>query len=132
MTESIKLSATLPASPERVYKAWLNSKEHGAFTGSTASVQAKAGGRFTAWDDYIQGTTLELEPHRRIVQSWRTTEFPTGSPDSKLEVLLVPVAAGTRITLVHTEIPDGQGEQYKRGWRDYYFKPMKTYFKGNS
>jgi len=25
-------------------------------------------------------------------------------------------------------IPDGQGENYKQGWKDFYFKPMKKYF----
>ena len=73
---------------------------------------------------------LELDPPRRIVQSWRTTEFPEGSPDSRLEVLLEPDGAGTRLTLVHTEIPDGQGARYEEGWKENYFTPMKAYFSG--
>ena len=130
MTESIKLSATLGASPQRVYETWLSSKEHSAFTASKALIDPKVGGRFSAWDDYISGTTVALEPYRRIVQKWRTTEFPTNAPDSRLEVLLEEAGGGTRITLVHNEIPEGQGQQYKDGWRDFYFKPMKKYFAG--
>jgi len=45
-------------------------------------------------------------------------------------VLLEEASGGTRITLVHNEIPEGQGQQYKDGWRDFYFKPMKKYFAG--
>jgi len=130
MTESIKLSATLDATPQWVYEAWLSSKEHSSFTASKALIDPKVGGRFSAWDDYISGTTVALEPYRRIVQKWRTTEFPTGAPDSRLEVLLEETGGGTRITLVHNEIPEGQGQQYKDGWRDFYFKPMKKYFAG--
>jgi uncharacterized protein YndB with AHSA1/START domain len=84
----------------------------------------------TAWDGYISGVILELEPYERIVQTWRTTEFPEGSEDSHLEVLLVSVEGGTRITLLHSDIPDGQAEMYDEGWEDYYFKPMRAYFEG--
>ncbi|MBI4202481.1 MAG: SRPBCC domain-containing protein, partial [Chloroflexi bacterium] len=69
MPESIKLSAVIPATPERIYQAWLDSREHAAFTGGAATVEAKVGGRFTAWDGYIQGTIQALEPGRRILQA---------------------------------------------------------------
>ena len=97
-------------------------------TGSQAEVQAGTGGAFTAWDGYISGKTLELEPHRRIVQTWRTSEFPEGSADSHVEILLEETAEGTKLTLVHTNIPDGQADGYKEGWDDFYFTPMRAYF----
>ena len=131
MTESIQVSAFFPgARAGRIYSAWLDGAQHAAFTGSSAEVDPQLGGLFTAWDGYIQGTTVELHPFSRIVQSWRTTEFPAGSPDSRLEVLLEQLDGGTRVTLLHTEIPDGQGEGYRQGWEDYYFTPMQTYFSG--
>jgi uncharacterized protein YndB with AHSA1/START domain len=127
MSEAIEVSTTLPASPQTVYQAWLNSQAHGA-SGGAAQIDPRVGGRFTAWDGYIQGSTLELEPYRRIRQAWRTTEFPEGSPDSDLEIRLEPVPEGTLITLVHTHIPDNQGEEYRQGWLEYYFQPMQEYF----
>jgi activator of HSP90 ATPase len=30
--------------------------------------------------------------------------------------------------LHHSDIPTGQGEEYRRGWEDYYFRPMQAYF----
>ncbi len=128
MAEAIQVSTVLPARPERIYKAWLDSKEHSAFTGGEATVDPSVGGRHTAWNGYIEGVTLELEPPRRIVQSWRSTEFPAGAPDSRLEVLLEKVKRGTRVTLNHSDIPAGQGEQYKVGWVESYFDPMRVYF----
>jgi activator of HSP90 ATPase len=127
-TDSIRLSAVLPAEPKAVYAAWMSSKGHGAMTGSAAKITARGGGKFTAWDGYISGKTLELEPGSRIVQSWRTTDFQEQEPDSSLEVLLQKAKGGTRITLVHTNIPDGHGAEYRKGWLDFYFKPMKEYF----
>ncbi len=128
MVESIEVSTVLPATPRQVYEAWLDSAEHSAFTGDEATIEPTVGGAFNAGSGYIQGTTLELEPDARIVQSWRTTDFPEGAEDSRLEVLLDEVPDGTRVTLLHTNIPDGQGEDYEQGWKEYYLEPMKRYF----
>ncbi len=129
MKESIELSVRIPASAERIYKAWLDSGEHSGFTGSPAEIVPEAGGKFKAWDGYIMGTTLELEPFARIVQAWRTTEFPIESPDSKLEITLEEKGKDTLLTLKHTEIPEGQGEEYRKGWEEFYFKPLEVYFR---
>jgi len=126
-TESITLWEIFPASPREIYDAWLSSA-HGKMVGSTATVDPRVGGAFTAWDGYIRGTTLELEPYRRIVQAWRTTEFSAASPDSRLELLLEQVEGGTRLTIRHTEIPEGQSASLEQGWIDHYFRPMKEYF----
>lgn len=126
--DSIRMSAVIPADAKAIYEAWMSGKGHGAMTGSAATVTAKVGGKFTAWDGYISGTTLELKPGARIVQAWRTTEFGPDDPDSRLEVLLEKAARGTKVTLVHTNIPPGQGAEYRKGWLDFYFTPMKEYF----
>jgi uncharacterized protein YndB with AHSA1/START domain len=128
MSDSVEVSTMLPASPRQVYDAWLNGDDHSAFTGGEAIVDPKLGGKFTAWDGYIEGTNLELEPHKRIVQAWRTTDFPEGASDSRLEVLLTEAGGGTLLTLVHTDIPDGQGPNYEQGWVDYYFESMQEFF----
>jgi activator of HSP90 ATPase len=128
MKNEFTLSAILNVKPEKAYKAWLNSKEHSSFTGSPAKINPKAGGAFTAWDGYISGKTMELLPFKRILQNWRTTEFPDTSPDSRLEITFDEVDNGTKLTLKHSNIPEGQADEYKKGWKEFYFKPMKKYF----
>ena len=86
------------------------------------------GGKFTAWDGYIFGSTLGLEPDRRIVQAWRTSEFPDDALDSQLEILFEEVAEGTEVTLTHSDMPEDQVHSYRQGWEDFYFKPMQEYF----
>ncbi|WP_410962509.1 SRPBCC domain-containing protein, partial [Salmonella sp. SAL4358] len=88
----------LPATPKAIYEAWLDGKKHTAFTGGGATAQATVGGRHTAWDGYIHGWTLALQPGKRIVQSWRTTEFKPEDPDSLLEVKLAKAKGGTKVT----------------------------------
>jgi uncharacterized protein YndB with AHSA1/START domain len=126
-TESLELSWKLPVPPAELYRAWLDGEAHGRFTGSTAKVEPTVGGHFSAWDGYIHGSTLELEPDRRIVQSWRTAEFPEGSSDSRIELRLEPVEEGTQLTLIHTEIPEGQADMYRKGWDEFYVIPMGNY-----
>ena len=129
MAESFEISTFFPTiSVERIYRAWLDSGEHSAFTGSPAQIDPGVGGKFTAWDGYIYGKTLKTEPFQRILQAWRTTEFPEQSPDSQLEILIEGVDNGAKVTLIHTGIPDGQAEDYRQGWEEYYFEPMQRYF----
>jgi len=128
MTNRFKLAAVIPARPADVYKAWLTTKGHTAMTGSAAKVDGKIGGKFTAWDGYIFGSTLELIPDQFIVQAWRTTEFPDEAPDSLVEISLKETKGGTKVTLTHTQIPTGQKDSYRQGWEDFYFKPMKEHF----
>ena len=128
MKTEFTITTILPASPEKVFKAWLSSEGHSAMTGSAAKAEPRVGGTFTAWDGYITGKTLELNPYSRIVQAWRTSEFPDESPDSRLEILLEASKKGTKLTLIHSNIPDDQADSYECGWDDNYFKPMKEYF----
>ena len=127
-TEALELMVLLPGAPDRVYAAWLDSAQHAAFTGDAATIDPLVGGGHSAWDGYITGKNVELEAGRRIVQTWRTSEFPEDAPDSLLELLLEPAEGGTRLILKHTAIPEGQGEQYEEGWKEYYFDPMLEYF----
>ncbi len=128
METKFTMSDVIHATPEQIYKAWLSSDGHTKMTGSSAEVEARVKGKFTAWDGYISGETLELKPNSKIVQAWRTTEFPEGSSDSRVEILLEAVKGGTKITINHSNIPKGQADDYKQGWQDFYFKPMKEYF----
>lgn len=127
-TEAISLTTFIPVSPQQLYQAWLNSDEHSRMTGGAATCQPMVGGRFTAWDDYVQGMNVVLEPGKRIVQSWRSADFPQEAEDSRLELVFEAIAGGTMLELRHTEIPEGQGDDYKEGWQEHYFAPMKVYF----
>ncbi len=127
MPIEFEVSGLIPAPPQDVYNAWLDSDQHSKMTGSPARVSDQVGGEFQAWDGYIKGNNLELEPNSRILQSWRTTEFEESDQDSFLEIMFDSHAEGTQITIRHSSLP-AHGMQYQQGWIDAYFKPMQTYF----
>jgi activator of HSP90 ATPase len=127
MAKNFQVSAVISATPTQIYTAWMDGKQHGKMTGSKARGNDKVGGTFEAWDGYITATNLELKPGKRILQAWRTVEFADGEKDSRLEVLLEAAKGGTKITIKHSDLP-AHGDQYKQGWIDNYFMPMKEYF----
>ncbi len=129
--ESIKLTKTFAVKPKVIYSAWLNSKEHSKMTGSKAKVSPKLNTNFSAWDGYITGKTTELKQNEIIVQQWRAAEFSDDADDSVLEIRLAETPKGTKLTMEHKNIPDGLSTSYKKGWKEYYFKPMEEYFKKN-
>jgi activator of HSP90 ATPase len=128
--ESFKIQSTFKVKSEILFNAWLDSKIHSEMTGSDAEIDPELNGSFSIWNGYITGTTPELVKNKKIVQNWRTTDFPAGSDHSVIEIAFNPTPDGTKLNLWHYNIPDGQGKEYKAGWKQYYFKPMKEYFNG--
>jgi uncharacterized protein YndB with AHSA1/START domain len=130
--ESLSLETIVLATPDRVYTAWLDGTEHSAFTGGEAIIEAVVGGKHSAWSGYIEGRFVELDPGRRIVMTWRTTEFSESDPDSRAEVRFSPDGGGTRVEIEHTELPPGGAQKYGTGWREFYFVPMRRYFESDA
>ena len=128
-TKTIKQKVLIPARPVEIYDAFLNEQKHSAFTGAKATCDRRVGGKFTAWDGYISGTNVKLENGRHIIQEWKTTEWPKGYKPSMLEFTFIPKKNGTEVTMVQTNVPAIQAENYKKGWFDYYWTPLKKYFK---
>jgi activator of HSP90 ATPase len=127
MRESIELQEIFHTSPAELYESWLDSVKHADMTGGPAECSNRIGGSFTAWDGYIEGTNIALSPNEEIVQSWRTSEFSDKDEDSELTLQFEETENGTLLTLIHTNIPEGQ-KQYEKGWIEHYFEPMKKYF----
>src|SRR3989442_15094381 len=116
MPDSFQLEMIVAAEPQRVFSAWMDSREHAAFTGGgEAVVEAWAGGRFIAWDGYIHGILLGVDEGRRIVQTWRTSEFPPESRDSRVGVEVDPVRGGARRVVRHSALPPSPVKADEKG-----------------
>ena len=117
------------AKPVEVYRAFMNPRIHTAFTGSKATGSGKVGGKFTAWDGYITAKNLKLKSGRKIVQEWRTTEFPEKYPPSKLDLT---IKAKTWWNPNHhdpLQAPRVTSRRYKLGWVSAYWDPLREYFR---
>jgi len=75
----------------------MDSGKHAQFTGGEAKISRKVGGKFTAFDGYSEGVNIELVADKKIVQTWRASDWPDGQY-SQVTFSLKEVAGGTRLT----------------------------------
>ncbi len=126
---TIRQTLHFDAPPHEVFEALLDSKKHAAFTGDRAKIDRRVGGSFSVFGGYATGKTIRLEKDKVIVQSWRTTEFAEDEPDSKVMFHLSRKGRGTRLIFVHSDVPDDRAEDFKQGWIEFYWTPLKAYLK---
>lgn len=116
-------------SPEALYDMFMDEKKHSAFTGATAIIDARVGGKFSVWDGYATGENLELVPGKKIVQTWRASDWPDRSL-SKVTFVFTPSSLGTDLTFTHEDVPSDCQKDIAEGWDDFYWKPLAVYIQG--
>ncbi len=128
-TKTITQNVILPATPAAVFAALIEEEKHRAFTGQPAQIDARPGGAFRCYDGYISGVTLELVPHKRIVQAWRAQGWPKGFY-SIVTFALSPSAGGkTKLRFTHLGVPARDFKAKSSGWRTHYWEPLKKYLR---
>lgn len=124
---TIHQEVTFKASPARVYRALMNSKEHEAFTADgKAKLSGKEGGAFSVRGGYVSGRNIELKPGKRIVQAWRIKGMPEGVY-SVARFELKKVRGGTRLIFDQTGLPTEHIGHLTIGWKERYWKRLKAY-----
>ena len=126
--KTIKKTVQFKASTHDVFEALMDSKKHAEFSGSTAKISRKVGGKFTAYNGYIEGTNLKIEKDKLIIQEWRGSDWPEGVY-STATFKITKTGAGSKLEFTQTGGPDAQYKAIKQGWTDYYWEPMKEVFR---
>lgn len=114
----------MPATPMQVYKIFMDSKLHAKFTGGKAKISKKVGGKFSAYDGFIWGKNLVLQPGKKIVQEWYAKDMPKGHR-TEITILLKKAAKGTKLMFTHKGVPDWDYKDKVEGWKKFYWEPMK-------
>lgn len=129
-TASIRQSVTVNASPQAIYKVFMNARKHSTLTNSEVTMTKKIRGQFSIFDGYCSGYNMELKENRKIVQAWHFQE--EGWPEDHFSIcsfLLTEKEGKTRLSFTQTDIPAHKAEDLKQGWKRYYWEPLKTMFK---
>jgi len=127
--KTIRQSVTFETNPRVIYEMLMDSRKHARFTGEKAVISRKVGGKFTAYAGYINGGNLELVQDKKLVQSWRGSDWPEGHY-SKATFALARTKTGTRLTFTQTGVPDDQFRPISLGWKEHYWKKMKAILEG--
>ncbi len=129
MPNTVQVAAALPASPDELFDMYLNPAVHAAITGAPVSIRPRAGAEFRAFNGMLSGTILQVMPKRLIVQSWRASGWKASEIDSTLILTFWAAGRGTRIELVHVNVPKHDFAGISHGWEKYYWGPWREYLK---
>jgi activator of HSP90 ATPase len=123
--KSIKQTVTFNASPHEIYEMLMDSKKHSEMTGSDAKISRDVGGKFSVWGGDLSGINVALVKDKKIVQKWRSSDWPK-DVFSIATFELKKVGAKTKLIFTQTGIPNDKYEDVKQGWIDYYWDRMKS------
>ena len=132
MPNTVRFHRVLRATPERVYRAFLDGDAMAkwlppnGFTGKVHHMDAKVGGNFkmsftnftTGNSHSFGGEYLELVPHERIRYT-DTFDDPNLPGEMQVTVILRKVSVGTDVSIVQEGIPDViPAEACYLGWQE--------------
>src|SRR5262245_57949096 len=123
-TREIRHTVRFNAKPRAIYEALMDAKKHTAFTGAPATIDPRVGGRLAAWGPHIRGINVELVRNKRIVQAWRTQNWPPGHY-SIATFELRAAKGGTVLVFTQTGIPARNAKSINAGWTTHYWTLLK-------
>lgn len=115
-------SIEIEAAPEVVFDYLVTAEGMTAWMGQHATLDPHAGGGFAVdvAGYAIRGEYLEVERPHRVLLSWGVAgsqDLPPGT--STVSFTLVPTARGTRVDLVHSQLPDSHLDGHADGWTHF-------------
>lgn len=116
---------------EEAYQTFVDPARIAAFTRSPPKVfeGAHKGGKFELFGGNVSGEYLELVPGKKVVQSWRLSQWPQGHYSTlKIEFDQNDVDHVTVMRVTWDGVPVGQEDVTKRNWTEYYVKSIKQAF----
>lgn len=120
MAEPVTATIEIDAAPERVFDFFTQPDLMVRWMGDFARLDPRAGGDFHV--DIrgvpVRGAYLEVERPTRLLISWGhagSERLPPGA--STVEIRLRSVADGTRVEIVHRDLPEPEAAGHPRGWR---------------
>jgi uncharacterized protein YndB with AHSA1/START domain len=131
-TNTIRLHRVFRATPERIYKAFLDAEAMvkwlppNGFTGKVHHMDAKVGGTFkmsftnftTGKSHSFGGQYLELVPHERLRYT-DNFDDPNLPGEIRVAVTLKQVSCGTEVNIVQEGVPDViPAEACYLGWQE--------------
>jgi activator of HSP90 ATPase len=125
--KTIKQTITFNGNVNEIYDALINPRTLTKITGQKATNTMKAGGKFSSWDDYIQGINVELVPEKKIIQKWTCADFPEKHYSEVRIELNKKSEKQTEMIFTQSDVPDDLYEDISQGWYEFYWEPIKDW-----
>jgi uncharacterized protein YndB with AHSA1/START domain len=116
------ISIDIDAAPEFVFQFLTTNEGMTAWMGQWARLDPTPGGEFTVdiFGHPVRGEFLEVDPPHRVVVSWGyagSEDLPPGA--STVAFTLTPIETGTRVDLVHSDLPARHEPGHAEGWSHF-------------
>ena len=126
----IHQEVTINARPAAVYDVLTSSDKFAAMTGGRAAdISKDEGGKVSLFGGDIQARNVELSPGKRVVQAWRSGNWPEGVY-SIVRFELEADGGGTKLTFDQAGHPADATQMLEGGWHQMYWNPMNAMFGG--
>ncbi len=128
---ALKARIEIKTTPDKVYAAWtqpeLLPKWFGPRSGGNLQIDrfdCSVGGAYDVTmmfsdGDRVQifGKYLELDPPKKIVLTWQSTDTPATAHETLVTVDLIPSERGTHLTLTHEHFISAEvRSRHEQGW----------------
>ncbi len=123
-TRNIHQEVLINAPVKEVYSMLMNPGKHAKLSGHKATVSSRGGSKFSVWGGGLHGFTLIAVPNKKIVQAWRSEEWPDHHY-TVASYTFQSVGKGTRLVFDQYGVPAVSYRSISTGWKKYYWKPMK-------
>lgn len=123
----IELKEEFIAPPGHIYECFVDPRRIQAYTNSKAEVDARVGGKFNLLNGNIEGTFIEIEHNKKIVQKWRFSSWPANQY-STVTMLFDDDKGKTILKLTQTGAPKSEEDRLKSGWYHQFFVRIKGVF----
>jgi uncharacterized protein YndB with AHSA1/START domain len=123
-TEPLRNEVRIAVPPEVVFPYFTDPARMVDWMGVGALLDPRPGGTFRVeanGRDVVLGEYVEVEPPHRVVFTWgfAGAERVASAGSTRVEVTLEPDGDGTRLVLLHHDLPDGLRDAHADGWIHY-------------
>ncbi|XP_050429826.1 activator of 90 kDa heat shock protein ATPase homolog 1 [Adelges cooleyi] len=126
-TTTVVMDVVFQCSGDDFYNVLTTPDLVSAFTHQTVNFRAVKGEKFQLFDGNIVGEFLELCPGKKIVQSWRTKQWPDWLY-STVTVSINQQEDHTKVKVTLVGVPKSDENVTRQNWERYYFTPIKRTF----
>ncbi|HZQ10656.1 MAG TPA: SRPBCC domain-containing protein [Anaerolineae bacterium] len=120
----IEQSYVINASPEQVWQALTDPEIMAQWSGQPAQYDARVGGNYRLWTDYVTGQVIECDPPNRLAQTWRPNDWTI--ENSVVSFTLTPTDNGTQFDLLHENVQPEDYDGTSEGWNEFYIGALKS------
>jgi uncharacterized protein YndB with AHSA1/START domain len=114
----------IQARPETVFRYLVDADRMIQWMGAQATLDARPGGELSvlvAGQHHALGQFIEIDPPHRVVFTfgWEGEAMSIPPGGSRVQIDLIPEDGGTRLRLVHSELPEAAYGDHAHGWEHY-------------